>query len=72
MITVDPRRDTVKALANYVRDFHPKLIGMTGKIANVKPYTVFQNLISFLNRFKVLLVKLKKYPNCIVCMRALG
>ncbi len=30
MISVDPRRDTVQALANYVRDFHPRLIGLTG------------------------------------------
>lgn len=30
MITVDPRRDTVKALADYVKDYHPRLIGLTG------------------------------------------
>ena len=29
-ITVDPRRDTVQALARYVPAFHPRLIGLTG------------------------------------------
>ncbi|NVJ70906.1 MAG: SCO family protein [Alphaproteobacteria bacterium] len=29
-ITVDPERDTVEALANYVVDFHPSLIALTG------------------------------------------
>ncbi len=29
-ITVDPRRDTVTALAQYVAAFHPRLIGLTG------------------------------------------
>jgi cytochrome oxidase Cu insertion factor (SCO1/SenC/PrrC family) len=29
-ITVDPRRDTPKALASYVTAFHPRLIGLTG------------------------------------------
>ncbi len=30
MITVDPRRDTVAQLARYVREFHPRLVGLTG------------------------------------------
>jgi protein SCO1/2 len=30
MITVDPRRDTVDQVAEYVREFHPRLIGLTG------------------------------------------
>ncbi|XP_054876795.1 protein SCO2 homolog, mitochondrial isoform X2 [Poeciliopsis prolifica] len=29
-ITVDPERDDVSALARYVRDFHPRLVGLTG------------------------------------------
>ena len=30
MITVDPRRDSVGQLAMYVREFHPRLLGLTG------------------------------------------
>ena len=30
LITVDPARDTVAVLADYVSRFHPKLIGLTG------------------------------------------
>ncbi len=30
MISVDPRRDTVEQLARYVKEFHPRLIGLTG------------------------------------------
>ncbi|XP_008046203.1 protein SCO2 homolog, mitochondrial [Carlito syrichta] len=29
-ITVDPERDDVTAMARYVRDFHPRLLGLTG------------------------------------------
>jgi protein SCO1/2 len=29
-ITCDPRRDTVPQVAAYVREFHPRLIGLTG------------------------------------------
>lgn len=44
-ITVDPERDTVKELAVYVKQFDPRLIGLTGtpeQIAKVaKEYRVF-------------------------------
>nr|XP_004663132.2 protein SCO1 homolog, mitochondrial [Jaculus jaculus] len=29
-ITIDPERDTKEAIANYVKDFSPKLVGLTG------------------------------------------
>lgn len=35
-ITVDPDRDTVQALAAYVKDFHPRLLGLTGTPEEVK------------------------------------
>ncbi|KAL6473641.1 hypothetical protein MHYP_G00172020 [Metynnis hypsauchen] len=35
-ITVDPERDDVAALAKYVKDFHPRLIGLTGTPEEVK------------------------------------
>uniref|UniRef100_A0A1A7XJW7 SCO cytochrome oxidase deficient homolog 2 n=1 Tax=Iconisemion striatum TaxID=60296 RepID=A0A1A7XJW7_9TELE len=35
-ITVDPERDDVAALARYVKDFHPRLIGLTGSVEEVK------------------------------------
>ncbi|XP_071358749.1 protein SCO2 homolog, mitochondrial [Trachinotus anak] len=35
-ITVDPERDDVLALARYVKDFHPRLIGLTGTSEEVK------------------------------------
>uniref|UniRef100_A0A8C3AB04 Synthesis of cytochrome C oxidase 2 n=1 Tax=Cyclopterus lumpus TaxID=8103 RepID=A0A8C3AB04_CYCLU len=35
-ITVDPERDDVPALARYVRDFHPRLIGLAGTPEEVK------------------------------------
>uniref|UniRef100_A0A3Q3W783 SCO cytochrome c oxidase assembly protein 2 n=1 Tax=Mola mola TaxID=94237 RepID=A0A3Q3W783_MOLML len=35
-ITVDPERDDVQALARYVKDFHPRLIGLTGTSEEVK------------------------------------
>ncbi|XP_041833872.1 protein SCO2 homolog, mitochondrial [Melanotaenia boesemani] len=35
-ITVDPERDDVLALARYVKDFHPRLIGLTGTVEEVK------------------------------------
>lgn len=35
-ITVDPERDNVPALARYLKDFHPRLIGLTGTSEEVK------------------------------------
>lgn len=35
-ITVDPERDDEQALARYVKDFHPRLIGLTGTSEEVK------------------------------------
>ncbi|KAG7232439.1 hypothetical protein INR49_008859 [Caranx melampygus] len=35
-ITVDPERDDVPAVARYVKDFHPRLIGLTGTSEEVK------------------------------------
>ena len=34
-ITVDPSRDTPEVMAEYVRTFHPKLVGLTGSEAEV-------------------------------------
>ncbi|XP_070709943.1 protein SCO2 homolog, mitochondrial [Pempheris klunzingeri] len=46
-ITVDPERDDVPALARYVEDFHPRLIGLTGTPEEVKhagrDYRVYAN-----------------------------
>jgi protein SCO1/2 len=35
-ISVDPQRDTVKVLADYVPTFHPRLIGLTGTPAQIR------------------------------------
>ncbi|XP_031553432.1 protein SCO1 homolog, mitochondrial-like [Actinia tenebrosa] len=35
-ITVDPRRDDPKAITEYLKEFHPKLIGLTGPVEKVK------------------------------------
>ncbi|KAM9845533.1 protein SCO2 homolog, mitochondrial isoform 2-T2 [Aulostomus maculatus] len=35
-ITVDPERDDVAALSRYVKDFHPRLLGLTGTAEEVK------------------------------------
>ena len=44
-VTVDPARDTPKFLAEYVAQFHPKMVGLTGtqqQIADIaKKYRVF-------------------------------
>jgi len=36
MITVDPERDTIEVLADYLSNFHPSVIGLTGKIEQIK------------------------------------
>ena len=36
-VTVDPGRDTVARLADYVPRFHPRLIGLTGVEAQIRP-----------------------------------
>lgn len=44
-ISVDPVRDTVSAVANYIKEFSPKLIGFTGSLEQVggaaKAYRVY-------------------------------
>ncbi len=35
-ITVDPERDTAEIMADYVKAFHPKLIGLTGSVDQVQ------------------------------------
>jgi cytochrome oxidase Cu insertion factor (SCO1/SenC/PrrC family) len=35
-ITVDPERDTVAAMASYVENFHPRFVGLTGSVAQIK------------------------------------
>ena len=36
-ITIDPKTDTPALLANYVTLFHPRLIGLTGSLEQVRP-----------------------------------
>ena len=31
-VSIDPERDTVKRVKEYVKEFHPKLIGLTGSV----------------------------------------
>ncbi|KAJ8245601.1 hypothetical protein GJAV_G00272490 [Gymnothorax javanicus] len=46
-ISVDPERDDVPAMARYVKDFHPRLIGLTGTPEEVqqvsRAYRVYYN-----------------------------
>jgi protein SCO1/2 len=34
-VTVDPERDTVQVMRDYVGSFHPRLVGLTGSTAEV-------------------------------------
>lgn len=36
MITVDPERDTVELLRDYVAAFHPRMVGLTGTLAEIQ------------------------------------
>lgn len=36
-ITIDPERDTPAQLKNYVPLFHPRLVGLTGSVAQIAP-----------------------------------
>ncbi len=36
MVTIDPERDTVAAMADYMSNFHPSLTGLTGSLEQVK------------------------------------
>jgi len=38
-ITVDPERDTVAELADFVQDFHPNLIALTGTLEDITAVT---------------------------------
>ncbi|MEM9629619.1 MAG: SCO family protein [Pseudomonadota bacterium] len=46
--TVDPARDTVERLADYVSHFHPRLVGLTGTdeqvAAAAKAYRIYYNI----------------------------
>ncbi len=48
-ITIDPQRDTPKILTQFVRAFHPRLVGLTGtpeQIAAVsKSYAIYSNRV---------------------------
>lgn len=37
MVTIDPERDTPAVMKQFVRAFHPRLIGLTGSPAQMKP-----------------------------------
>lgn len=44
-VTIDPKRDTVEAMRDYVSYFHPRLVGLTGTVLEIaqvtKAYGIF-------------------------------
>lgn len=48
-VTVDPERDTVEAIANYLSSFDPRIVGLTGKPeqveAMVKAYRAYSKKV---------------------------
>lgn len=52
-VTLDPERDTVAALAEYVPNFHPRLVGLTGSVESVRvaadAYKVFYEKVARAN-----------------------
>lgn len=38
-VTVDPERDTVAVMADYVQAFHPRLVGITGTVEEIQAIT---------------------------------
>jgi protein SCO1/2 len=38
-ITLDPERDGVKQVASYVKEFHPRMIGLTGSTESIAKVT---------------------------------
>ena len=45
-VTVDPERDTVDALKNYLSSFDPRIVGLTGSIIDVTAATAAFNAFS--------------------------
>ena len=35
-ISVDPERDTPERIKAYIKEFHPRMIGLTGSLEDVK------------------------------------
>ena len=43
-ISIDPERDTVPQVKEYVKEFHPRMIGLTGPVEKVKSGLQSHNL----------------------------